>query len=105
MENLFESSIFNPQKDKQIPWFLRQKERIPSFKPDMPDLKINIKISRKGGGELEHSIKHKVSGPCLKGTTLIQWMISLLRPEMVAYGPGLLLSPELYRKHNRQKEN
>ncbi|MBW0494631.1 hypothetical protein O181_034346 [Austropuccinia psidii MF-1] len=64
MENAFESSIFNSEKDKPPTWFLKQKDRLSSLHPDMSDSMINIKILRKWGGELEHAIKCRYVEPC-----------------------------------------
>ncbi|MBW0534442.1 hypothetical protein O181_074157 [Austropuccinia psidii MF-1] len=57
MENTFESAIFNSEKDKPLTLFFKQKDRLSALHPDMSDTMINIKILRKCGGELEHSIK------------------------------------------------
>ncbi|MBW0570908.1 hypothetical protein O181_110623 [Austropuccinia psidii MF-1] len=50
MENAFEISIFNPEKDKPITWFFKQKDRLSSLHPDLSDNMINMKILRKFGG-------------------------------------------------------
>ncbi|MBW0571098.1 hypothetical protein O181_110813 [Austropuccinia psidii MF-1] len=65
MENSFKSSIFNPEKDKPLTWFFKQKDRLSDLHPDMSDTMINIKILRKCGGELEHAIKSRCGEPCL----------------------------------------
>ncbi|MBW0508642.1 hypothetical protein O181_048357 [Austropuccinia psidii MF-1] len=57
MENDFESAIFNSEKDKPLTWFLKQKDRLSALHPDMSDSMMNMKKSRKFGGELEHAIK------------------------------------------------
>ncbi|MBW0465295.1 hypothetical protein O181_005010 [Austropuccinia psidii MF-1] len=64
MENGCESAIFNSEKDKPLIWFLKQKGRLSALHPDMSDTIINIKISRKCGGELEHAIKCRCAEPC-----------------------------------------
>ncbi|MBW0474469.1 hypothetical protein O181_014184 [Austropuccinia psidii MF-1] len=64
MEKAFESSIFNLEKDKPLSWFFKQKDRLSALHPDMSDSIINMKISRKCGGELEHSIKYRCVEPC-----------------------------------------
>ncbi|MBW0486392.1 hypothetical protein O181_026107 [Austropuccinia psidii MF-1] len=64
MENSFESSIFNSEKDKPLTWFLKQKDRLSASHLDMSDSMINMKILRKCGGELEHSIKCRCVEPC-----------------------------------------
>ncbi|MBW0555817.1 hypothetical protein O181_095532 [Austropuccinia psidii MF-1] len=64
MENYFESAIFNSEKDKPITWFFKQKDRLSSLHPDMSESMINMKILRKGGGELEHAIKCRCVETC-----------------------------------------
>ncbi|MBW0521400.1 hypothetical protein O181_061115 [Austropuccinia psidii MF-1] len=57
MENDFEISIFNSEKDKPFTWFVKQKDRLSNLNPDMSYSMIDMKILSKCGGELEHSIK------------------------------------------------
>ncbi|MBW0534315.1 hypothetical protein O181_074030 [Austropuccinia psidii MF-1] len=64
MENYFESAILNSEKDKQLTWFLKQKDRLSALHPDVSDSMINMSILRKFGGELEHAIKCKCVEPC-----------------------------------------
>ncbi|MBW0563018.1 hypothetical protein O181_102733 [Austropuccinia psidii MF-1] len=64
MENAFESAIFNSEKDKPLTWFFKKKDRLSALHPDMSDTMINMKILRKCGGELEHSIKSRCVEPC-----------------------------------------
>ncbi|MBW0568726.1 hypothetical protein O181_108441 [Austropuccinia psidii MF-1] len=64
MENAFDSAIFNSEKDKPLPWFFKQKERLSALHPDMSDTMINMKILRKCGGVLEHYIKSRCVEPC-----------------------------------------
>ncbi|MBW0550259.1 hypothetical protein O181_089974 [Austropuccinia psidii MF-1] len=64
MENSFENAIFNSEKDKPLTWFFNQKNRLSALHPDMYDTMINMKILRKGGGELEHDIKRRCVEPC-----------------------------------------
>ncbi|MBW0508316.1 hypothetical protein O181_048031 [Austropuccinia psidii MF-1] len=52
------------QKDEPLTWFLKQKDRFSALHQDMSDSMINIKIFRKCGGELEHSIKCRCLEPC-----------------------------------------
>ena len=63
MENYFQSSIFNSEKDKPLTWFIKQKDRLSALHPDMSDSMINMKIFRKCGGELENSIKCRFVEP------------------------------------------
>ncbi|MBW0515637.1 hypothetical protein O181_055352 [Austropuccinia psidii MF-1] len=60
MENSFESSIYNSEKDKPLTWFLKQKDRLSALNPDMSD-------SIKCGGELEHATKCRCVEPCSTG--------------------------------------
>ncbi|MBW0460980.1 hypothetical protein O181_000695 [Austropuccinia psidii MF-1] len=64
MENAFEIAIFSSEKDKQLTWFLKKKDRLLALHPDMSELMINMRILRKGGGELEHAIKCICIEPC-----------------------------------------
>ncbi|MBW0564796.1 hypothetical protein O181_104511 [Austropuccinia psidii MF-1] len=64
MENVFESAIFNAEKDKPLTWYLKKRDRLSSLHPDMSDSIINMKILRKCGGELEHAIKCRCVEPC-----------------------------------------
>ncbi|MBW0535686.1 hypothetical protein O181_075401 [Austropuccinia psidii MF-1] len=64
MENAFESTIFNSEKDKPLTLFLKQQDRLSALHPDMSDTMINMKILRKCGGELEHAIKCRYVEPC-----------------------------------------
>ncbi|MBW0547642.1 hypothetical protein O181_087357 [Austropuccinia psidii MF-1] len=49
---------------RSLTWFLKQKDRLSALHPDMSDSMINMKILRKCGGELEHSIKFRCVEPC-----------------------------------------
>ncbi|MBW0565693.1 hypothetical protein O181_105408 [Austropuccinia psidii MF-1] len=64
MENAFEGVIFTSDKDKPLTWCLKKKDRLSALYPDVSDSIINIKISRKCGGELEHAIKCRCVEPC-----------------------------------------
>ncbi|MBW0556709.1 hypothetical protein O181_096424 [Austropuccinia psidii MF-1] len=64
MKNAFESAIFNSEKDKQLTWFFKKKDRLSSLHPDMSDTMIHMKILRKCGGELEHAIKSRCVELC-----------------------------------------
>ncbi|MBW0546237.1 hypothetical protein O181_085952 [Austropuccinia psidii MF-1] len=47
MENAFENSNFNSEKNKPLTWFFKQKDRLSALHPDMSDTMINMKILRK----------------------------------------------------------
>ncbi|MBW0574237.1 hypothetical protein O181_113952 [Austropuccinia psidii MF-1] len=53
VETAFESAKFNAAKDKALPWFCQQKDRLTALYPDM----IHRKIWRKCGGDLEHAVQ------------------------------------------------
>ncbi|MBW0476187.1 hypothetical protein O181_015902 [Austropuccinia psidii MF-1] len=64
MENAFESAIFNPEKDKPLTLFLKQKYRLSALHPDSSDSMINMRILRKCRAELENYIKCRCVEPC-----------------------------------------
>ncbi|MBW0581455.1 hypothetical protein O181_121170 [Austropuccinia psidii MF-1] len=61
---ILKSAILNSERDEPLTWFLKQKDRLYAFHPDMSDSMINMKILRKCGGQLEHTIKCRFIEPC-----------------------------------------
>ncbi|MBW0557516.1 hypothetical protein O181_097231 [Austropuccinia psidii MF-1] len=59
VETAFESSKFNSDKDKALPWFFQQKDRLTALYPDMSEFMIHRKILRQCGGDLEHAVKSR----------------------------------------------
>ncbi|MBW0517456.1 hypothetical protein O181_057171 [Austropuccinia psidii MF-1] len=57
MKTAFESAKFNADKDKALPWYCQQKDRLTALYPDMSESMINRKILRKWGGDLAHAVK------------------------------------------------
>ncbi|MBW0488896.1 hypothetical protein O181_028611 [Austropuccinia psidii MF-1] len=57
VETAFEYSKFNADKDKSVPWFCQQKDRLTALYPDMSELMIHRKILRQCGSDLEHAFK------------------------------------------------
>ncbi|MBW0515315.1 hypothetical protein O181_055030 [Austropuccinia psidii MF-1] len=53
----FESSKFNSDKYKALPWFCQQKDRLTALYPDMAEFMIHRSILRQCGGDLEHTFK------------------------------------------------
>ncbi|MBW0489708.1 hypothetical protein O181_029423 [Austropuccinia psidii MF-1] len=51
VEMAFESSKFNADKDKALPWFCQQKDRLTALYPDMSEFMILRKILRQFGEE------------------------------------------------------
>ncbi|MBW0470625.1 hypothetical protein O181_010340 [Austropuccinia psidii MF-1] len=51
VETSFESSKFNADKDKALPWFFHQKDRLTALYPDMSEFMIHRKILTQCGAE------------------------------------------------------
>ncbi|MBW0536580.1 hypothetical protein O181_076295 [Austropuccinia psidii MF-1] len=65
IENAFENSFFDPDKDKPLTWLLKQVERLYSLYPEMSHKMVRMKILKNCGGELEHSLRHR----CIETST------------------------------------
>ncbi|MBW0532140.1 hypothetical protein O181_071855 [Austropuccinia psidii MF-1] len=63
MENSFEESIFNIERDRPISWFFKQKDRLTSLHLDMFETMIHRMILRRCGGDLEHAIRSRCIEP------------------------------------------
>ncbi|MBW0561230.1 hypothetical protein O181_100945 [Austropuccinia psidii MF-1] len=61
VETAFESSKFNADKDKALPLFFQQKQRLTALYPDMSEFMIHRKILRQFGGDLEHAVKRRTT--------------------------------------------
>ncbi|MBW0546174.1 hypothetical protein O181_085889 [Austropuccinia psidii MF-1] len=61
VETAFESSKFNSDKDKDLPWFCQQIDRLTALYPDMSEFTIHRKILRQCGGYLEHAVKSRTT--------------------------------------------
>ncbi|MBW0563465.1 hypothetical protein O181_103180 [Austropuccinia psidii MF-1] len=61
VETVFESSKFNADKDKALPWVCQQKDRLTALYPEMSEFMIHRKILRKFGGALEHAVKRQTT--------------------------------------------
>ncbi|MBW0474005.1 hypothetical protein O181_013720 [Austropuccinia psidii MF-1] len=57
----FESEKFNADKDKPLPWFCQQKDRLTALYPDMSEFMICREVSRQCGGGLEHAVKSRTT--------------------------------------------
>ncbi|MBW0520175.1 hypothetical protein O181_059890 [Austropuccinia psidii MF-1] len=64
IENSFENCFFDPEKDKPLTWLLRQVERLNALYPEMSQKMVHMKIIKKCGGELEHSLRSRCIEPC-----------------------------------------
>ncbi|MBW0514698.1 hypothetical protein O181_054413 [Austropuccinia psidii MF-1] len=61
VEKSFEYAKFNSDKDKALPWFSQQKDRLTALYPDMSEFMIHRKILRQCGGDLEHAVKSRTT--------------------------------------------
>ncbi|MBW0538268.1 hypothetical protein O181_077983 [Austropuccinia psidii MF-1] len=61
VETAFESSKFNSDKDKALPWIFQQIDRLTALYLDMSEFVIHRKILRQCGGDLEHSVKGRTT--------------------------------------------
>ncbi|MBW0565478.1 hypothetical protein O181_105193 [Austropuccinia psidii MF-1] len=61
MKKAFESSKFNADKDKALPWFCQQKDRLTALYPANSEFMIHRKILRQCGGVLEHPVKSRTT--------------------------------------------
>ncbi|MBW0556965.1 hypothetical protein O181_096680 [Austropuccinia psidii MF-1] len=61
VEKSFESFKFNADKDKYLPWFCQQKDRLTEFHPEISEFIIHRKILRQCGGDLEHAVKSRTT--------------------------------------------
>ncbi|MBW0502606.1 hypothetical protein O181_042321 [Austropuccinia psidii MF-1] len=57
VEKAFQSAKFNSDKDKALPLFCQQKDRLTASYPEMSEFMIHRKIQRQCGGDLEHAVK------------------------------------------------
>ncbi|MBW0535363.1 hypothetical protein O181_075078 [Austropuccinia psidii MF-1] len=57
----FESAKFNSHKDKALPWFFQQKDRLTELYPDMSEFMTHGKILIQCGCDLEHSVKSRTN--------------------------------------------
>ncbi|MBW0465194.1 hypothetical protein O181_004909 [Austropuccinia psidii MF-1] len=61
VETAFESEKFNADKDKALPGFFQEKERLTALYPEMSELMIHREILRQCGGDLEHAVKSRTT--------------------------------------------
>ncbi|MBW0558179.1 hypothetical protein O181_097894 [Austropuccinia psidii MF-1] len=59
VETSFESSKFNADKDKALPWFCQKKDRLTVFYPEMSEFMMKKKLLKQCGGDLEHAVKSR----------------------------------------------
>ncbi|MBW0480523.1 hypothetical protein O181_020238 [Austropuccinia psidii MF-1] len=59
VETTFQSSKFNADKDKALPCFCQQNDRLTALYPEMSEFMIHRKILRQFGSDLEHAVKSR----------------------------------------------
>ncbi|MBW0491654.1 hypothetical protein O181_031369 [Austropuccinia psidii MF-1] len=64
IENAFENSFFDPDKDKHFTCFLKKVERLNALYPEMSQKMVHMKILNKCGGELEHAPRSRCIEQC-----------------------------------------
>ncbi|MBW0510783.1 hypothetical protein O181_050498 [Austropuccinia psidii MF-1] len=64
MENSFEETIFNVERDRTMSWFLTKKDRLTALHPDMSEKMVHKRILRRRSGNLEHAITSRCIEPC-----------------------------------------
>ncbi|MBW0560814.1 hypothetical protein O181_100529 [Austropuccinia psidii MF-1] len=102
MENAFESSIFNSEKDKSLSWFLKQKDRLSALHPYMSDSIINMKILRKCGGELEHAIKLRCVEPCSREDYINSMEYIIIRTRIGKTWTRVPMESKMVSKNSRE---
>ncbi|MBW0550671.1 hypothetical protein O181_090386 [Austropuccinia psidii MF-1] len=63
IENAFENSYFDPDKDKPFTWFLKKAETLNALCPEMSQKMVHMKILKKCRGELEHCLRSRCIEP------------------------------------------
>ncbi|MBW0476815.1 hypothetical protein O181_016530 [Austropuccinia psidii MF-1] len=63
IENSFQNSFFDLEKDKPFNWFLKQVEILNAPYPEMTQKMVYMKIIKKCGGEIEHSLRRRCIEP------------------------------------------
>ncbi|MBW0548513.1 hypothetical protein O181_088228 [Austropuccinia psidii MF-1] len=63
IKNAFQNSFFNPDKDKPLTWLLKKVERLNALCSEMSQEMVHMKILKKCGGELEHSLRSSCIEP------------------------------------------
>ncbi|MBW0563009.1 hypothetical protein O181_102724 [Austropuccinia psidii MF-1] len=77
VETAFESSKFNADKHKALPWFCQQKDRLTALYPDMSEFMIHRKILRQCGEEVTTRTKIGSSRVNLKTRFNTPWKDSV----------------------------
>ncbi|MBW0557318.1 hypothetical protein O181_097033 [Austropuccinia psidii MF-1] len=61
VEEAFESAKFNSGKEKALPLFCQQKDRLTELYPDMSEFMIHREILRQCGGDLNNAVKSRTT--------------------------------------------
>ncbi|MBW0550264.1 hypothetical protein O181_089979 [Austropuccinia psidii MF-1] len=63
INNSFENSFFDPDKDTPLTWFLKQAEILNALYPEMSQNIVHMKILKNCGGELQHAMRRRCIEP------------------------------------------
>ncbi|MBW0546829.1 hypothetical protein O181_086544 [Austropuccinia psidii MF-1] len=58
IENAFENSFFDPEKDKPLNQFSKKAERLNALYPETSHEMVPMKILKKCGGEFQHALRN-----------------------------------------------
>ncbi|MBW0460964.1 hypothetical protein O181_000679 [Austropuccinia psidii MF-1] len=64
MENYFEETIFNIEREGPMSLFFKQKDGLAAINPAISEKMVHKRISRKCSGGLEHAIRSRCIEPC-----------------------------------------
>ncbi|MBW0568599.1 hypothetical protein O181_108314 [Austropuccinia psidii MF-1] len=103
IENAFENSFFDPDKDKPLTWFLKKVERLNELYPEMSQEMVHMKILKKCGGELEHALRSRCIEPCSTEEFINELEDIVTRKKLAEIGRNWTL--KVQRSHLSKKIN
>ncbi|MBW0494841.1 hypothetical protein O181_034556 [Austropuccinia psidii MF-1] len=59
---MFESPKFNSDKEKDLPWFLQEKDILTALYPEISEFMIHRNSLRQFGGDLKNAVKSRTTG-------------------------------------------
>ncbi|MBW0536256.1 hypothetical protein O181_075971 [Austropuccinia psidii MF-1] len=63
MQNSYEETTFNIERDRPISWLLKQKELLTALHPDISETMVHKRILKKCSGDLEHAMRRRFFEP------------------------------------------
>ncbi|MBW0491084.1 hypothetical protein O181_030799 [Austropuccinia psidii MF-1] len=64
IENIFDNSFFDPDRNKPFSWFLKQAQRLNALYPEISQKMVYMMIPKKSEGDLEHELRSRCIEPC-----------------------------------------